>query len=760
MPLLARETLGQTGGDRPVIFEKIDAVGPGETLMLFGHRLSGARATGVRIKDEPSAHPDARNGPIPTPNSTLSVLQADDHAVMVEIPQAWQRGVYVVRIDSPAGSVESLVINRPQAWWLAGEGGGSAGPGTVVRVFGRNFKLGGQAVARAVLRDSRGQFHTLPIANLNAYSLQFQLPAAAPEGAAEVFVHNGYGGATGWAEPLPLQIKPADPWPSTIYNVREFGATGDSTTDDTAAFHAALAKSEANGGGEVFVPRGIYKITAQLNMPKRTVLRGQNRDLSWLNVPPNIPQFNSLLAGSGEFAVEDLSMVAKSPLRMITAPDVPSMYTERLPWGLPGEHRAHNISLRRVRIQHLRYQGRVGSVQNDRRRSEEAGPSTVALAGSNIVIADSEIVSSGMPFILHDLLYGSVTGNELGVGRNGWYGFWGARKTVFEGNTIRGQDLEASYGSFGNYDHGDGMEISQVYIAKNKFLDSFGGEREAITFDSPGDFPWKGRIAQAGSDSLAADGTAWNENAFRGLACIIAAGKGLGQHRRIVSNTASRLVVDRAWDVIPDAGSVVSVGPYRRDVVVHANESQDCNVGVQLWGGGFNYIIDGNTTTRSGGFWAASAEYNRPKPHFIQAFLPCYFTQWLDNTVHHPMAYAEQNTDSVTMWGMIGILTRDTVTTPDASILNFGNLFRGNQLSDGARIALTYFGGKHRGEAETALKTARPPVGLDNVIEGNTISDSRVGIEIEPGYEGTLVRTNTMNRVDVPSIRGKWKDRN
>lgn len=44
-------------------------------------------------------------------------------------------------------------------------------------------------------------------------------------------------------------------------SVRNFGAKGDGTTDDTAAFVAALAT-----GSDVFVPDGVYKITSQVTI--------------------------------------------------------------------------------------------------------------------------------------------------------------------------------------------------------------------------------------------------------------------------------------------------------------------------------------------------------------------------------------------------------------------------------------------------------------------------------------------------------------
>jgi hypothetical protein len=45
------------------------------------------------------------------------------------------------------------------------------------------------------------------------------------------------------------------------YSVRDYGATGDGTTDDTTAFQSAINECGAAGGGVVFVPSGTYAIT-------------------------------------------------------------------------------------------------------------------------------------------------------------------------------------------------------------------------------------------------------------------------------------------------------------------------------------------------------------------------------------------------------------------------------------------------------------------------------------------------------------------
>ena len=55
-------------------------------------------------------------------------------------------------------------------------------------------------------------------------------------------------------------------------NVRAFGATGDGTTKDTAAFQKALDACAAAGGGEVVVPAGNYLI-GSIELKSHTTLR-------------------------------------------------------------------------------------------------------------------------------------------------------------------------------------------------------------------------------------------------------------------------------------------------------------------------------------------------------------------------------------------------------------------------------------------------------------------------------------------------------
>ena len=45
-----------------------------------------------------------------------------------------------------------------------------------------------------------------------------------------------------------------------IYDVKDYGATGDGTTDDSTAIQSAITALETNGGGILFFPAATYKI--------------------------------------------------------------------------------------------------------------------------------------------------------------------------------------------------------------------------------------------------------------------------------------------------------------------------------------------------------------------------------------------------------------------------------------------------------------------------------------------------------------------
>ncbi len=83
------------------------------------------------------------------------------------------------------------------------------------------------------------------------------------------------------------------------YNVRDFGAAGDGTTDDTASLQNALDAARATGG-IVFLPPGVY-LTRRLILYSRIHLRGSGGDATVLRLAPGA---NTAILESYRFEAE------------------------------------------------------------------------------------------------------------------------------------------------------------------------------------------------------------------------------------------------------------------------------------------------------------------------------------------------------------------------------------------------------------------------------------------------------------------------
>lgn len=67
-------------------------------------------------------------------------------------------------------------------------------------------------------------------------------------------------------------------------SVKDFGAKGDGTTDDTAAIQAAITYIQTLGGGAVYFPSATYKVTGTLTVTGNGVtLLGENRQKTVIN---------------------------------------------------------------------------------------------------------------------------------------------------------------------------------------------------------------------------------------------------------------------------------------------------------------------------------------------------------------------------------------------------------------------------------------------------------------------------------------------
>lgn len=95
------------------------------------------------------------------------------------------------------------------------------------------------------------------------------------------------------------------PAANSVFDVTNYGAKGDGVTDDTAAIQAAIAAAVA--GGIVYLPIGVYRITAPLvlQVPDTSVV-GAGRDCTTIKMDaPSLPNFNtSFDSGATGYAIQ------------------------------------------------------------------------------------------------------------------------------------------------------------------------------------------------------------------------------------------------------------------------------------------------------------------------------------------------------------------------------------------------------------------------------------------------------------------------
>lgn len=91
-------------------------------------------------------------------------------------------------------------------------------------------------------------------------------------------------------------------------SVKDFGAVGDGTTDDTAAIQAAIDSNS----GEVYFPPGTYKTTSPLSFSNSVYLRGANKDFSIIRFYSTTAGASCIEATGSRLFIEQLGIFSNS----------------------------------------------------------------------------------------------------------------------------------------------------------------------------------------------------------------------------------------------------------------------------------------------------------------------------------------------------------------------------------------------------------------------------------------------------------------
>ncbi len=96
-----------------------------------------------------------------------------------------------------------------------------------------------------------------------------------------------------------------------IFNVKDHGAIGDSSADDTAAIKATIAAATAAGGGIVYFPKGRYRLEGGLTVGAAVTLAGRG-----FTPPPSGTPASSL---AGSWIIVDKSLLGTPAITLAAA---------------------------------------------------------------------------------------------------------------------------------------------------------------------------------------------------------------------------------------------------------------------------------------------------------------------------------------------------------------------------------------------------------------------------------------------------------
>ncbi|GBD48063.1 glycosyl hydrolase family 28-related protein [Methylopila sp. Yamaguchi] len=637
------------GGSGPAIGDGLRTAGPGETVTLAGSDFAAGTVFEVFSQARGRAGAVVR----------LAPDYVGPAAATLALPSSLPVGaMHLLRARSAKGYGPAFAINRTETWWL---GPDAAAAGERFAVYGRNLSDPDGSRAAIYLKTAANDGRFLPIVTANPYRVEVRTPAL-PPGSYEVWAHNGRGGRLGWSGPLTLKIRAAPVWSKharTVVDVADFGARGDGASDDGAAIEAALDAAERAAPSTLRFGRGVYLSRRSFRAPSGVRWLGVGRDATALRLAARLDAQGFLYAGGDvrDVAFEALTIDAD---RRVSAQD-------RALIALGGA---------RIRIADSRLNSWGGETLRITARALVIDRNEITGAGSFLGVSE-QVFATGNVFRMTSDAEAAVTS-------------WGGRGLALIGNLLVNADPSRA----------DGSGIGRLFVAQGHFgsvrdayfsgnetrnaaprdcaaVDCNKGEQIIFEF---GGVALLGRASALSPTTVTIPRLSPAPGATRGDV-VIAAGRGAGQRRRVLSIEGHVVTFDRPWTVQPDrTSSQFYVTPVAERAVVYRNRFQgrktyaahDSNsTAVLVWGLCFDMVVADNDISRMRHGVMAAATSGTPQDSVSAPF----FTLVEGNRIR-----AVNN-------GIYTGLTFGYDSHPDV-LGGVGNVFRRNDIRDVAHIGL------------------------------------------------------------------------
>ncbi len=234
------------------------------------------------------------------------------------------------------------------------------------------------------------------------------------------------------------------------------------------------------------------------------------------------------------------------------------------------------------------------------------------------------------------------------------------------------------------------------------------------------------------SDATRTWGTIRTPSLSTSDAVAIVRGRGAGQWRRIVSNTANTLQLDRAWEVIPDQSSHYVIMRWSsEDWLIKDNYLQDGNRGIWIYCGNTDMAIVGNTLINSEGI------YLRSDQRVLNESYRRYNLSW--NTVVENNKVINTNGKRPAFIGtMLALVNPDSLF----GIGTIGVEFRRNYVQAHTPNSATFVQGEgywNQVQAKTPIKGNCLGI-MGTIFESNIVVNADIGYRLSKQSSQTVIK--------------------
>lgn len=691
----------------------------------------------------------------------LNILSSDDRGLVmaVEFSDEYSaEGFFdnrlsddILWVKNKTGYSKPWLIKTPQLWFSYPE---KATAGGLIRIFGRTInarliairKQGGKNLR--ILQDSKIRNRPLSLVHNVTYEVGVRLPEDLGAGRYDLYIHNGSGGAAGWSSPLQFSIIEKSK-PLNYYEAKRFGVKADGHTDDTQNLRKAL-NAASKTGGVVMLQPGRVIINETIELPSGVSLEGGGEGATTLQVLDESPMKGGFPKDAilENYAADWLpSITSYAPMIWARSnsciKNLSLTYGNGVGFGIlvaKCSGVAENIHIEQVKV--------MATNQPDGWH----GAYSVLLAGDTygLVISDCDFRGWGGIEVIANNHYQAYVGRNkivnLPTGLQNSFFTRGFNESVVESNEVyyglRNYSSQCGR-KYGNSNVPDGSvnpARSSVHLAMigNIYINNLARRHNdgEMMIESTNAF-WCGKALTAAKTEVTVPGEPFNADLKDNYAMILD-GKGIGQYRRIVSNTKNSLTLGKDWDIVPDETTCIQVGGFNVEHLWIDNTLTNNASWSGFWGNNVGHVVDGQIM-RDGG------------PFYLWGF---------DNKTPATVAFNDIIGTRTIGGGGIAILGKPV----------FGNTIRYCEVVDfryypsfhiqphwlykanpGEKYGISFtntFDPKFEGVPQSA------PLRDWNVFEANHLYDGPNGILIQPDARHTILKRNAIS-VDKEQINNQ-----